>query len=211
MADEAAVLSLSDKAKELAEACNEKHVRVVQAILSGEFESNTAAYLSIYTESTRDAANSSVAAVLAIPSVKALHAQLKEERLLEGILTRSEAMKILSDMASTPISDLVTFSTVDAGTDDDGNPVKQSVWAFKDSALLDEGAMRSISELAATREGLKIKQHDQKAAIKQLAEMAGWDAAKKIEHSGRLATINGDMSLEEASRLFEDNLKSLRD
>lgn len=186
------VIELSEEAKALAEQCNERHVRVVQAILSGEYTSQTLAYLSVYPESSQDSARSSVCDVLAIPSVKALHFQLKEEKLLEGAMTRAEAISILSDMARTPISELVEFSTITAGTDDDGNPVKQSVWSFKNSALLSEGAMRSISELAATREGLKIKQHDQKAAIKQLAEMAGWEAAKKVQHSGAIKHIESE-------------------
>ena len=74
-------------------------------------------------------------------------------------------MVILSNMASTSLDDLVVFGTVDTSAVDEktGEKVVQAVWSFKDSALLDKKAMATISELNASRDGLKIKQHDQKA------------------------------------------------
>jgi phage terminase small subunit len=36
--------------------------------------------------------------------------------------------------------------------------------------------MSAISELTTGKDGIKLKMHDPKAAIKQLAEMQGWDA-----------------------------------
>lgn len=203
--------TLPDSVQELVDACNLKHVKVVQAILSGEYSSNTKAYQSVYTDTDAESAKTSVARMLTIDNVQALYEALRDTNIVEGILSRDEAMKILSDMARTGMSDLAVFGTIDAGIDDDGNPVKQAVWSFKDSALLDEAAMRSISELNATRDGLKIKQHDQKAAIKQLAEMAGWEAPKKLHHSGRLEHIPPGGSLEDAAQTYEDNLRRQRD
>ena len=177
-----------DRVKELAALCNAKHVQVIEAILSGNFPSHTKAYQSIYSGCSDKAARANVARMLAIDSVSALHKAWRELRLTESIMTRTEAMVILSDMARTSIGDLVEFGTYQVTEDDKGNPVYQSTWSFKDSDQLTEAQLRSISELQATKEGLKIKQHDQKAAMKQLAEMAGWEAAKKIEHSGGVIT-----------------------
>lgn len=172
---------LSEEARALAEQCNERHVRFIQCVLSGKFDSNTAAYQFVYPESSYDASRDSASKVLAIPCNKALYSQLREEQLMEGVLSRAEAMKILSDMASTSMGDLVVFGTVEAGTNEDGEPVHQAVWKFKDSQAMTAEQLRSISEVTAGRDGLRIKQHDQKAAIKQLAEMAGWNEPKKID------------------------------
>ncbi|MBT0598864.1 terminase small subunit, partial [Klebsiella quasipneumoniae] len=80
---------------------------------------------------------------------------------------------------------IAEFSNSIVGEDDDGNPVFQAVWSFKDSLLQDPDAMSAISELTTGKDGTKLKMHDPKAAIKQLAEMQGWDAPKKTELTGK--------------------------
>jgi len=199
---------LSDEIKELAAACFPRHVEVVQAILSGKYSSNTKAYMSLYPDSSVDAARSSVADLLANPNTKRLYTALREEKLMEGVLTRSEAMKILTDMATTSMGDIIEFGNTEIGIDPEtGDPVMAGTWKFKNSKDMTEEQLRSINEVASTAQGLKIKQHDQKAAIKQLAEMAGWEAPKKIKHSGELTSTTPDMDLETATRIYEDNLK----
>ena len=47
--------------------------------------------------------------------------------------------------------------------------------------------MAAISELTAGPQGLKIKLHDPKAAIKQLGELQGWEAPKKTDLNGNIA------------------------
>ena len=197
--------NLPDDIKALADECEDKHVRVLEAIINDRYPNNTRAYMASYPDSSMEAAAVSVNNILKIPKVAKLHQALKDHRLSEGILTRSEAMKILSDMASTSMGDLVVFGTTQAGEDEHGEPIYQSTWSFKNSDQLTEAQLRSIAELTATRDGLKIKQHDQKAAIKQLAEMAGWEAAKKVQHSGALHTSNSEMTLDEARELMKEN------
>ena len=181
---------LSEEAKALAEQCNEKHVRVVQAIISGDYDSNTAAYLSVYRESEDDSARAAVARMLAIDSVKKLHFQLREEKLLEGCLTRAEAMKRLTDMVRTNMSDLVSFvpKTVRRMNDDTGEleEVEVSTWEFHSSTGLTPEALASISEIASSKEGVKLKIHDAKIAMKMLADMNGWNEASKVDvkHEG---------------------------
>ncbi|MEM7260021.1 MAG: terminase small subunit [Pseudomonadota bacterium] len=172
------------RVKALAAQCNPKHVQVIEAILSGDYSDNTAAYQSVYPKTKVRTASANVARMLAIANNSTLFDALRELRLLDSIMTRTEAMAILSDMARTSMGDLVEFGTYQVTEDALGNPVYQSVWTFKNSSELTEAQLRSINELNATKEGLKIKQHDQKAAMKQLAEMAGWEAPKKVEHSG---------------------------
>ena len=64
-------------------------------------------------------------------------------------------------------------------TDDNGNPIIQAGWRFKNSALQSAGALSAISELTAGKRGISIKLHDPKAAIKQLADLQGWEPPKE--------------------------------
>lgn len=102
----------------------------------------------------------------------------------EAIMTREEALKRLSKMGRTSITDIAEFSNSVVGEDEGGQPVYQAVWSFRNSSLQDPDAMSAISELTAGKDGIKLKMHDPKAAIKQLAEMQGWEAPKKSEVSG---------------------------
>ena len=199
-------IALPEEIKKLAEECNPDHVKVVQAILSGEYSSNTAAYRSVYKDASEESAKASVSRLLTIDNVKALHCALRELQLLEGALTRAEAISILSDMARTSMGDVADFRNVEYEVDDE--KIERAVWYFKNSGELSESALRSIHELGMTKEGLKLKLHDQKAAIKQLAEMMGWNKPQKLAVVGSLVATNSEMTLEEASRVFEDNLKS---
>ncbi|VUC79896.1 Terminase small subunit [Raoultella terrigena] len=119
------------------------------------------------------------------------------ELIDEAIMTREEALKRLSRMGRTSIADIAEFSNSVIGEDDDGKPVFQAVWSFKDSSLQDPDAMSAISELTTGKDGIKLKMHDPKAAIKQLAEMQGWEAPKKAE-----LNLNVKKSL---SELFDDD------
>ena len=209
MSDTETAPEIPESIKPLADACIKEHVDVVQAIISGDYSSNTKAYLSVYPDCEPDSARANVARMLAIDSVADLYEALRDLRLERGIISRAQAMKILSDMAETPLSDLVEFGTYEVETED--GPKTQSVWSFKDAENMTEKQKRTILELSTTREGLKIKQHDPKAAIKQLSEMRGWDAPKKVEHSGVLAVTTKEMTLEEAEQVYAENLRQLRE
>ena len=172
---------LPESLTELADKCLPKHVQVVQAILSGDYSSNAQAYRAFYPKVSLNSSKAACARMLAIANVGELFNALKDFHFMQGVLSRAEAMDILSNMARTSLSDLVELVSVDAG---DG--VEYSTWRFKSSAELTKGELAAIQELSSTKEGNKIKVHDQKAAIKQLAEMLGWNEASKVDvnHSG---------------------------
>ena len=172
---------LPEDIKKLADACVPKHVQVVQAILSGEYGSNTAAYQAFYPDADADSANANCARMLAIDSVRKLYNALRDERLMQGVLSRAEAMQILTNMARHSLSDLVTFGSMELPDEKTGETRSVGTWAFKDSSELTPEALATISELSSTKEGNRIKTHDQKAAIKLLSDMAGWAEPKKIE------------------------------
>jgi len=138
-------------------------------------------------------ADSSASEILSNPKVSAFMDAMKEEAVSEAIMTRKEALEKLSTLARTDLKDLVDFGSYELGMDaDSGNPIIQATWKVKPQALQDPKQMAAISELTASKDGIKIKTHSPLAAIKQLADMQGWNAAQKMDlnHAGSIQSLS---------------------
>ena len=109
---------------------------------------------------TDEARSNSVSLILSNSKVVAYLKSVQEPLADSGIMTREEALRRLSSLARTKLSELVVFT--DRG------------WDMLPSALQDPDKLAAISELTATKDGPKIKLHSPLAAIKQIAEMQGW-------------------------------------
>lgn len=176
-------MTLTDEQKALFDALTKLQQKFVTQLLNGK--NQTDAYKAAGGKAkTDESARASASQILTNVNVQAFLKGIQYEAVNEAIMTYEEAMERLSVMGRTSIADLATFGTQVVGKDNDGNPVTQSVWSFKNASELKPEQMAAISELTAGKDGLKIKLHDPKAAIKQLAEMRGWEAPKKTELSG---------------------------
>ncbi|HCU0048663.1 TPA: terminase small subunit [Proteus mirabilis] len=174
--------TLTDEQKVLFDALTKQQQQFALGILKGL--NQTDAYKQAgYKVKTDAAARSQSSRMLTFANVKSFLDAMNEVAISNAIMSREEALERLSSIGRSSVSEMVEFSEHKMGTDDDGNPVIQSVWRFKDSALQDPKALAAISELTASKDGIKLKLHDPKAAIKQLADMQGWEPPKKIEHS----------------------------
>lgn len=156
--------------------------RFALAIIKGR--NQTDAYKTAKGKAKGDAMRAAASRMYANVNVVAFLQAVQGEVVDEAIMTREEALKRLSKMGRTSITDIAEFSNSVVGEDEDGQPVYQAVWSFRNSTLQDPDAMSAIAELTTGKDGIKLKMHDPKAAIKQLAEMQGWEAPKKSEVSG---------------------------
>lgn len=127
--------------------------------------------------------------ILNNPKVKAFIDSVRGEIINKSIMTREEALERLSSLARGDMSKLINFRTVET-VGDEGEKVRQAVWDIPDSIDQCPDQLSTIAEVGASRDGIKIKQHDPKAAIKQLAEMEGWNAAHKVEHDLSKSTLD---------------------
>lgn len=138
--------------------------------------------------------------------VQAFIKSVQGEIIDEAIMTRDEALKRLSKMGRASIADIAEFSNSIVGEDEEGNPVYQAVWSFKDSSLQDPDAMSAVSGLISGKDGIKLKMHDPKAAIKQLAELQGWEAPKKTELTGAdggpIKTETTNLTADQAAEIY---------
>lgn len=160
--------------------------RVATNVLSGMTQ-RQAYYMAGGTATNDESADATVSALLSNIKVKAFMDAMKEAAVTEAVMGRQEALEKLSLLARTDLKDLVEFGDYTVGTDEEtGEPVIQASWKVKPSAMQNPKQMAAIAELSATKDGIKIKTHSQAAAIKQLAEMQGWNAAQKIDSTVRV-------------------------
>lgn len=129
----------------------------------------------------------SASEVLNNPNVVTFVKSFNAERVQSTVMDRDEMIERLTKMARTEITDVVKIVNSDDQlmNMETGEVVEgQSFWSLRSPEEMQNGGVSAISELTATSQGLKIKLHDQRAAMKQLAELQGFDAPRKTELTG---------------------------
>lgn len=154
---------------------------------------------------TDDAADSSCSQILSNIKVKAFMDAMKKQAVSDAMMTREEAMLILSALGRGRLTDIVKFRTVCVGKDPiTGEDAHQTVWSIdEDLQETDPDKLIIISELEVGKNGPKIKQHSKVGAIQQLAKMQGWEAAQKVDATVTVKPT-ADMSPQEAARAYQD-------
>lgn len=160
------------------------------AIIKGK--NQTDAYKAAKGKAKGDNARPAARQIYTNINVQAFLKSVQGEVIDEAIMTREEALKRLTSMGRARITDLVDFGEHDMGKDEDGRPVVQATWRFKDSVKQSPELLDAIAELTAGKDGIKLKLHDARGAIKQMAEMEGWQAPSKIEHSNPDGSMNSE-------------------
>ncbi|WP_072032504.1 MULTISPECIES: terminase small subunit [Xenorhabdus] len=155
---------------------------------------------------TNESARATSSEILTNPNVKTFLDAMNQQAVSEAVMSRQEALERLSAMGRVSLHDIAEFRNSQIGEDDEGRPVFQATWQFKDSALQNPAALSAISELTTGKDGIKLKLHDPKAAIKQLSELMGWESAKKVDLSstdGTMTPNNIDLSHLSFEQLME--------
>lgn len=136
---------------------------------------------------TDESADATASEILSAPMVRAFHESLLAASTTDAILTREKALERLTFMATTEITDILEFRTVEVmrtGKDGEEEPVEETIWLMKDSPEIKRRASASIKSVTMTKQGPKIEMYDARDAIAQLSKMQGWEAAQKFEHTG---------------------------
>lgn len=176
----------TDEQKALYDACTDLQRKVVINVVQGNMKQGKAYVKAGGKAKTKESIESCVSEILSNPNATAFYDSLMENLAGDAVMTRQEALEILTDIGRTKLTDIINFQNIEVGEDNkDGKPVNQSIWHIKDGKDIKPEHSRCISEVSAGKDGLKIKTHSAPAAIKQLAVMEGWEAATKHEVAGK--------------------------
>lgn len=126
-----------------------------------------------------------------------------------SVMTRQEMLERLTGVARTSITDVVDINN-QVMVEIDGDQVLQSYWSLKDPDEIKGAGASAISELTASKEGIKIKLHDSKAAMKQIADLEGYNAAVRLAVGGDpdgspIKTEDASLTKDQALELLKKN------
>lgn len=152
----------------------------------------TRAYKEAYkAEKMRPATiNREASAMLDNPKITARLAELNQMAVSDAVMTKQEALQLLSVKARIKITDVCNFRQEQVGNDEEGNPVFQTVWTMKDAEDIDPNVAACIKSVTVTRTGPKIELYDANASAKLLADMLGWNAPVESNVSSEVRVKN---------------------
>ena len=125
----------------------------------------------------------SASEILCNPNVRQFIDSFNGHLISDAIMTREEMLERLTYMARTSLSDIVEFhENVVIEDEETGEKVRQSFWSIRED--VDPNKLKSITKLTASPRGISIETHDEKAAMKQIADIEGFNAAVRLAIGG---------------------------
>ncbi len=118
--------------------------------------------------------------ILSNPHVKAfldsIDKTVVESGVSDSIMSRKEALELLTNIGRSKLTDVLELNNVMI-TDADGKEVPQAVIAFKNLDDIGESGAALLQEIKVNPKTgeISFKTHDQKAAVKQIADMMGYN------------------------------------
>jgi phage terminase small subunit len=136
---------------------------------------------------TLQAMEAGVSNILSNAKVKAFIKSMSDHIVNPAIMSRDEMLKELTLIARTNSNDLIDWGYRDVESIDKSTGetviVKQSYWTLRSSEEINPDHMSAIEEVSAGKYGLKFKRTSKLAAMKQLSELAGYEAPTEVSAS----------------------------
>jgi phage terminase small subunit len=185
------IIDMTPEQQELFDQLTQLQQRTATGVLAGMTQ-RAAYYAAGGTAATDEAADVVASRMLTDVKVKAFMDSMKRQAVSDAIMSRDEAMAILTQLARGNLVDIVKFKTASIGKDmETGEDLNQTAWTIDESLQeTDPEKLIIISELEVGKFGPKIKQHSKSAAIALLAKMQGWESAQKLD----LTSSDGSMT-----------------
>lgn len=191
------IIDMTPEQQELFDQLTQLQQRTATGVLAGMTQRG-AYYAAGGKADTDESADSSCSQILSNIKVKAFMDSMKRQAVSDAIMSRDEAMAILTQLARGNLVDIVKFKTANIGKDmETGEDLNQTAWTIDESLQeTDPEKLIIISELEVGKNGPKIKQHSKSAAIALLAKMQGWESAQKVDHLSSDGSMSGPTRIE---------------
>ncbi len=108
--------------------------------------------------------------------------------LSDAVMTREEALERLSGIARSSLREVVDVSRANFGTEEE--PDMRVTWDLSQELIEDPTLLDSIAEIQQGLQGPKIKMYSAVSAIQQMADLCGWKAPTKVDHT----SVDGSMT-----------------
>lgn len=104
------------------------------------------------------------------PRIRAAIVELSKQAVTDAVMSRREALERLTRIARASVADVM-----ETGVDERTGRTRLR---FKHPDAID---LECVSRMSDTHQGQNVQMHSPLVAIKQLAEMLGWEAPKRLE------------------------------
>ncbi|PSH22252.1 terminase small subunit [Yersinia pseudotuberculosis] len=139
-------MTLTEEQKALFDALTQLQRRFVTALLEGA--NQTEAYRRAGGKARGDGERSKANQLVTNSHVQAFLPFVQHETVNAAIMTYTEALERLTLMGRTTIHDIATFGNYQIGEDEEGQPVFQASWKFKDSKDIKPEHLAAVAELS---------------------------------------------------------------
>jgi phage terminase small subunit len=168
--------------EDLADQLTRLQRRFVLFLVGSDKSQRQAYYAAGGTAKNERAADAIAARMLANARVRAFYDSLMAQAQTDAVMSKEEALKLLTKKAKIKITDILDFRQVPM-IGPDGEEILQTVWTIKDAENIDPEVAACIKSVKVTRNGPELEMYDSNQTIKLMADMLGWNAPKGIDHT----------------------------
>jgi len=169
------MIKLTDEQKTLAKALTTLQKKYVINLV-GKSMSQREAYIAAGGTAKGESSQDNGASVLLSNSkVRAFYDSLMASAASGAVLTKQRALEILSRSVTATVADFCKFEK-----DEDGSIIMM----MKNPSELPEDLARCIKSITPHGDSFKLELHDSHGAMKQMADMIGWNVPRKTKISG---------------------------
>lgn len=186
---------------------NAKHEAFAQGLAKGLSASE--AYVAAGYKESRSAASRLSANVNIQKRVEEIVQKVSERLIEKTAITKERVAEELAKIAFLDIREAVRWgkSPLDT-TSENASPNGLGIYPVElvPSEIISDDAAAAVSEVSLTQTGVKIKMHDKRAALMDLAKLMGF-VTDKHEHTGRdggpieTKDVSAEALIDEAKRL----------
>lgn len=185
---------MTQEQKELFDKLTPLQQKVCTNVISGM--SNIDSYINAGGKGeSKSSQEASASRMLRDVKVKSFLDSMKQAAVTSAVMSREEMLEELSLLARTNQNDLITWGHRDVevvNEDGETETKSQSFWTLNAMEDIKPEHLNAIEEVSVGKDGLKFKKVSKLAAMKQLADLAGYNAPQQVNSKVEQVTYTAE-------------------